>query len=68
MPAGPMPATEPQREQNPQGIADLIRSSQDGLSMARILQRHVREHPPPDGRPLDDLQAGLIVAAGNYPT
>ena len=63
IPARPMPATPPQGKENPQGIADLIRSSQDGPSMARILQRHVSDHPP-DGRPLDDLQAGLVVAAG----
>jgi hypothetical protein len=30
--------------------------------MARLLSRHVREHPP-DGRPPDDLQVGLVVAA-----
>jgi phospholipase C len=63
MPKGPMPAAEAVPGQSPQGIANLIRSSQDGLSMARILQRQVSEESP-DGRPLDDLQAGLIVAAG----
>jgi phospholipase C len=63
VPAAAMPTTELRPQPSPQGIADLVRSSRDGPSMARILQAHVREHPP-DGRPLDGLQAGLVIAAG----
>jgi len=62
--AAAMPAAEPQPGQSAQGIADLIRSSRDGLSMARTLKAHVDEHPPTEGRPLDDLQVGLVIAAG----
>lgn len=49
--------------ESPQAIADLVRSSADGLSMGARLRDYVAAHPP-GGRPIDDLQAGLLVAAG----
>jgi phospholipase C len=49
--------------QSPQEIADLVRSSTDGLSMGAKLRDYAAAHPT-GGRPIDDLQTGLLVAAG----
>ena len=57
------PARSAQSARSAQDIANLVASSADGLDLGKILKEYV-QHNPPSGRPLDDLQEGLLVAAG----